>query len=290
MLDTLRSLEAQRPPNGGFEVVVVDNGSSDGTSDAVEERIATSPLRLTLLAEPREGPSPARNTGLTAASGEIVLFLGDDTAPASTELLEAHASLHSASRDHRLAIQGRVTWRPDQPISHLMEWLEAGFQFDFEKLQAGPISVLGAFYTAHISLNRQLLMESGEFDPRLRYLEDLELGLRLERLGMRLQYHPELLVFHDHPTTLPISLSRMRDVGRSAVVFRQIHPDWDIPVVKSPTGLRWLLLRWTTPLWRLLAHLRLPRRATELVWRALHLSAYAEGYRRGPPRPDSGPA
>src|SRR5256885_1303280 len=87
LLETLRSLEAQDPPERGFEVLVVDNGSSDGTPDAVRHLRESAGMKLELILEPGAGPARARNAGVAAASGELIMFLGDDTAPGAADLL-----------------------------------------------------------------------------------------------------------------------------------------------------------------------------------------------------------
>jgi glycosyltransferase involved in cell wall biosynthesis len=286
LLQTLGSLEGHRSPPSGFEVIVVDNGSTDGTTEAVRDLTASTEMPLRLVSEPRPGPSRARNAGVAAASGEILLFLGDDTTPASVDLLARHEQLHRERSDWRYAIQGKATWTPRRPISPLMEWLErSGFQFNFDQLTPGQVPPVGTFCTAHASIKRALFERSGEFDIRFPWaaVEDVELAVRFERLGIELDYRPELLVLHDHPTTLGSSLVRWQRIGRSAALLHRIEPGWEGPGLDRPHGWRWRLLRWTAPIWKLIARIRLPMSAQERVWRAVHLSAYAGGYRQGPP-------
>jgi glycosyltransferase involved in cell wall biosynthesis len=287
LLATLESLERQRAPEGGFEVVVVDNGSSDGSAAAVRELAGGSDLQLQVVEEPHGGPASARNRGVAASSGELILFLGDDTEPADPGLIASHVRLHRAAAKESYAVLGRVTWNPHQQVTPFMEWLvgRGGFQFSFNRLQAGPVSPVDAFWTAHVSLGRGLFDRAGGFDERFPYaaVEDVELGTRLERAGGVLDYHPELLVLHTHPTELSASVERFRRVGRSAALLHQIDPGWDRPELSEPSGPRWLLVRGTDPIWRALAAVGRPRRLRETAWRALHLSAYSRGYREGPP-------
>jgi glycosyltransferase involved in cell wall biosynthesis len=294
LLETLRALEAQRAPEGGFEVIVVDNGSEDGTRGAVDDLRASVGMALELVIEAEPGPARARNAGVAAASGDVLLFLGDDTAPAETDLLARHAQLHEEKPDPRHAIQGRATWTPRREVTQFMEWLDrTGLQFKFDQLAPGPVDPVGAFITAHVSLKRALFDESGGFDTRFPWaaIEDVELGLRLERIGMTLEYRPELLVLHDHPTTPANVMGRWDRVGRSAALLFEIHPDWDRPGLERPDDWRWRLVEWTYPLWRAGARVPLPRRAQEHTWRMAYLSSYARGFRRGIPPPNGvGPA
>lgn len=271
-LDRLAELP-ERPP-----VVVVDNGSSDGTPDLVRGRVAGFPVPLRLEAEPQPGPAAARNRGAAAAAGDLILFIGDDMEPADSGLVAGHAAAHGDAM--RLLVMGRATWNPARPISTFMRWLEhGGPQFDFDALARGPVP-LTQLCTANISLPRALLAEAGGFDERFRYaaLEDTELGVRLERLGATLRYDPDLRVLHDHPTTLADSLRRMRRVGASARLYNRLHPERPLAALPVPAGRSWRLLHGPRALGHLLRSERLPARLRERAWDELHLRAYAAGY------------
>jgi GT2 family glycosyltransferase len=288
LLRTLRALERQRDPGGGFEVVVVDNGSGDGSLEAAGEVASGSAVPIRAISEPRPGPAAARNAGVEAARGEVILFLGDDTEPSGDDLLGAHAALHAAAGDPGYGVLGRVVWSDRQEVTPLMAWLEGGFQFDYGSLSPGLVAPSRAFWTAHVSVARELFERSGGFDTRFPYaaVEDVELGRRLEELGGRLDYRPDLLVTHTHPIELDGSLERSRRVGRSAALLYELHPGWDDPGLARPEGAAWLALRSATPLWRALA--AAPAAGIrETGWRRLHQAAYARGFREGPP-PQSG--
>ena len=97
---TLAGLADQELGPVETEVIVVDNGSTDGTTAALEALVADFPLPLIALHEPTPGAGPARNTGLARARGDAVLFLGDDTRPAAPDLLRRHAELHDDAARH----------------------------------------------------------------------------------------------------------------------------------------------------------------------------------------------
>ena len=290
LIRTLRSLERQRRPDGDFEVVVADNGSGDGSPEAVRELADRSSLAVRLVEEPRPGPAAARNRGVEEARGDLILFLGDDTEAAGDDLIARHVELHEGGPDAGFAVLGLVTWSARQPVTPFMDWLErGGYQFAYGSLEDGRVSGTNAFWTAHVSLGRKLFERAGGFDERFPYaaVEDIELGARLERAGMVLEYHPELLVLHTHPTDLTASLERLRRVGRSAALLHEIDPGWDNPGLPRPGAVRSRLLRGSAPLWRGMAALGKPRRLRDLAWKALHVSAYARGFSQGPP---AGPA
>jgi glycosyltransferase involved in cell wall biosynthesis len=286
VLRTLSVLDRQRQPPGGAEVIVADDGSRDGTPAALVEAARNLSLPVTPLATAGSGPASARNRGAEAAQGEVLLFLGDDTEPAADSLLVRHSELHAASAGASQGVLGRVTWDPRVEITPLMRWLDrSGQQFDYGGLQPGPVSPSSYLYSSHVSLERTVFEGVGGFDERFPHaaVEDTELGTRLERAGVELEYHPELVVHHDHPTELAGSLERTARVGRSAALFHRLHPDLAHARVRRPQGARWQVYEASAPVLSRLPADRLPRPAADLCWTVMHRAAYARGYRLGPP-------
>ncbi|MCM0591480.1 MAG: glycosyltransferase family 2 protein [Gloeotrichia echinulata IR180] len=187
-----------------FEVVVVDNGSSDRTVQVVEER--THNPRLKYVFEPIIGLSVARNTGARIASGDILAYLDDD-AVASPGWLDV---LYSAyENNHKLAIAGgKVTLLWPQNIQP-PRWLSPGLAGNLGAYDLGNSTVYidkpnltprGLNY----SLRRRFLEEIGGFDPHLgrvgkNLLSNEELlmtELALQK-GWQVAYLPQALVAHN---------------------------------------------------------------------------------------------
>jgi GT2 family glycosyltransferase len=282
---TLDAFEGQEGGDTELEAIVIDNGSSDATVEQVRRRASESELPIRLLEQPDGGPAAARNAGAKAATGEILLFLGDDTEPADQGLLSAHLSLHAARPEPAYGVLGRITWNPHKPVTPFMRWLEnGGPQFHYCELEAGPVDAASYFYSSHASVKRSLFEQLGGFDERFptAAVEDTELGVRLADAGLELDYHPELLVLHDHPTTPAQSLRRSIAVGRSAALYNRLRPDRPHPGVQAPQGLAWSAVRAAAPLLGALARMPLPKELRERVWLAMTRSGYARGYRLGP--------
>jgi glycosyltransferase involved in cell wall biosynthesis len=281
---TLAGLEAQRLGDAEAEVIVVDNGSSDGTVGQVRERASGGAIPIRLLEQADGGPAAARNAGAAAAAGEVLLFLGDDTEPAEPSLLRAHLDLHAARPEATYGVLGRITWTPRAPVTPFMHWLEnGGPQFHYGELDAGVVDAASYFYSSHASLKRSIFERVGGFDVRFptAAVEDTELGVRLADTGLELDYRPELLVLHDHPTTPAQSLRRSIAVGRSAALYNRLHPDRPHPGVQAPSGLAWSAVQAAEPLLGLLARLPLPSGVRKRVWLAMTRAGYARGYRLG---------
>lgn len=282
---TLDALEAQQAGGAALEAIVIDNGSSDGTVEQVRRRATDSTFAIRLLEQPDGGPAAARNAGIKASAGELLLFLGDDTEPADETLLRAHLDLHSARPESTYGVLGRITWTPRKPVTPFMHWLEnGGPQFSYSALEPGPVDAASYFYSSHASLKRAVFEQVGGFDVRFptAAVEDTELGVRLAEAELELDYHPELLVLHDHPTTPEQSLRRSLAVGQSAALYNRLRPDRPHPGVQPPRGLAWSAVRAATPLLGALARLPLPKGIRERVWLAMTRAGYARGYRLGP--------
>ncbi len=274
---TLEALGRQRLDGAQAEVVVVDNGAL-----AEELPAQVGPIAVRSLSEPGVGVGLARNTALAAVAAEVVLFLGDDTPPASEGLLLAHVRLHRARPEPEYAVLGRIEWDPALEITDFMRWLSrAGFQNAFDGLDPGPVSATTTQFSSHASMKRSLLRRAGGFDERFPfYFEHVDLGIRLERAGIHLDYHPELLVHHDHPQTLAGFVQRMRDVGRAARVLRSRWPD-DAPREVQGPSWKWRLYPAADLFARGALRLPLPPRARERAWGVRLMRAYADGYTAG---------
>lgn len=281
---TLDALAGQRLEGPTAELLVVDDGSRDGTADAVEAMAPAYPLALRVVRGEARGASAARNLGLRAATADVALFLGDDTAPAGAGLLAGHAALHAQRPEPSYAVLGRVDWAPALTITPLMRWLDLHGQFAFAALAPGPAPP-EHFYTAHVSAKRAFLLDAGGFDERLPFLfEDADLGARLAAVGLELDYRPELVVHHDHAITLPAWIERQERAGRAGRRLRELRRSVDPRVVPEPAGWRWVAARILARLagapaseWR-----ALPAPLRDRLYSTVHAAAYSRGYRGAP--------
>ena len=231
---SIASFEAQDAAPGSFELVVVDDGCSDGTTEWLDAHAFTLPARV--LHKHNGGLASARNVGIAAARGRILLFVNDDTLAYPDlvrEHLRAHAELAAGG------LEASVLGTFEQPTKHLasalMRHLEgSGEVFRYHDMRAGEFYDHNRFWTCNVSVSAARVREAGAFDERFkRYgCEDIDLGLRLERLGLRVCYHPGARAQHEH--LLDFESLRRRQLSCSASFVHLFakhpseldHPDW----------------------------------------------------------------
>jgi glycosyltransferase involved in cell wall biosynthesis len=223
LMKCLHALFQQICSKSDFEIIVIDDGSTDQTESIVKGIVEEAPVTLKYIKQKNRGPAAARNTGIKNAQGKIVLFIGDDII-ATQSLLEEHLNWHRNYTDKNVAVLGYVTWSPELQCTPFMGWLEnGGPQFTFWKIKDWKkVDAREYFYTSNISLKRAFLLENnGYFDEEFPYAayEDIELGFRLKRKGMILKYNRSAIAYHYHYTSLKNACRRMIYLGESEKIL-----------------------------------------------------------------------
>jgi glycosyltransferase involved in cell wall biosynthesis len=208
----LASLRAQTLDRDRFEVVVVDDGSTDDTAAALERERESGELRLEVISGTGAGPADARNRGWRAARGELVAFTDDDC-EAATDWLER--GLAAWGGDALRIVQG-----PTMPIER-------------ERHRLGPfartrrIEAAGPWFeTCNIFYPRSLLERLDGFDERFAEAlgEDTDLGWRARELGGELVWAPDARVEHAVEEVEPAQLVRGALIGVDSVLAFDRHP------------------------------------------------------------------
>lgn len=234
----LLALEDQQWDSGtpidGYEVVVVDDGSTDGTVDWLTQSAAFPHVRL--LQQAHEGPAAARNLGVQQAKGDIIIFIDSDLV-VTPSFLQAHAATlaqHQAAHDGRVFTYGRVinTCNFDQPTAEPYKITDFSAAY---------------FATGNVAIARHWLEKAGLFDTQFQLYgwEDLELGVRLKALGLTLVKCPDAVGYHWHPPfaldQIPNLIDKEMQRGRMGVLFYQKHPSWNVRLMIQMTWLHRVL-------------------------------------------------
>ncbi len=227
-LDTLQevvpTLLAQDLPREQYELLICDSNSNDGTAEylaGVGARFAN----VRHLPGAYSGRAMARNAGITAARGEVVMF-NDADILASPDLLSRHLQRHQ-QRD-RLAVVGwEVQVRDLADYAYKRDHIAA--RGHLHPPSRKRLSWL-YFLTGNASVQRDDLLRVGGFDESFTGYghEDLELGYRLQKAGVQIVYEPRAVSYHCQDIPHQDQVQKMKLAGRSTVRFYRKHPDLQV--------------------------------------------------------------
>lgn len=187
---------AQQDHVAGWEVVVVDDGSTDGTDEAVRGWIGTVGIRARYLRQENAGPAAARNRGAAAARGDILIFIDDDIL-VGPEFVRHHVGAVAANPG--CWIVGRVVQSPQLASTPFGRFWNAVWESYHPIQGVRRLSEQEGLTAQHLSLPAQQFRMLGGFDEGFAgaSCEDMELGLRARRAGLVVLYDPSVVVVHD---------------------------------------------------------------------------------------------
>jgi glycosyltransferase involved in cell wall biosynthesis len=221
VLQSLETLFTQSVSPSVFEVIVVVDGSTDGTGDAL--RALRPQCRLRVIEQENRGLAGARNTGYRAAESDLVLFLDDDML-CDPGLIEAHLAAHETP--FPLAGFGALFLSQDSPQSLAAECFRREIGAFHLKRRRDPKTQWqpSECVFSNSSLPRRVLEELGGFDERFRMREDQEFGVRLFAAGVTPRYIDGATAYQYYNKT---SADLIRDAEAFAVA--DVHFGWKHP-------------------------------------------------------------
>jgi len=194
LVRVLSALARQQAPQGAFEVVVVCDGDRDGSAAACRALAPTLPYDLRILEQDTQGPASARNRGVHAANGELIVFLDDDVLPDPT-LVATHLAAHADQR--QLASIGPLLPPTDLALSLWGGWEERMLCRQYDDMVAGRWkATYRQFYTGNAAVRKDQILAAGGFDPSFKRAEDVELALRLSEQGTKFVFLPQARGWH----------------------------------------------------------------------------------------------
>jgi glycosyltransferase involved in cell wall biosynthesis len=258
-----------------IEVIVVSDGQDDDTDRLFDGHTQYAIRHTQYFSIPKSQQGVARNRGVEKATGEIVMFIGDDIF-LEPDACEVHLKVHENMQNEKFEMQndgsdsrtrtgdgisnfsfpilhsgsavlGYTEWDPSMEITPVMEWLDrTGWQFGYGFLKpyehrAIPKRMQHRFtYTSHISLPREIALKFPFREDVTMYgWEDIEWGWRLAQENIPLLYEPDAKAFHHHRMTPEDSLKRMETLGKSAALFESINHDLHL----MPKGMKRMAYR-----------------------------------------------
>src|SRR6266513_3809982 len=201
LADTLESFAAQSIPTNRYEVIVVDDGSKDSTPNVCRD--FASRMQLRYLHIENSGISAAKNTGILASRGKLLLFADDDDI-ADSHLLEEHLKAHEQHPEENVAVLGCTTWAPTLSVTPLMRYVTdiGRFLFAYGNLEDGQMLDFTYFWGGRSSCKQSFLARHGLFNRQFHFgSEDIELGYRLSKFGFRVVFHRAAISYMARPLT-----------------------------------------------------------------------------------------
>jgi glycosyltransferase involved in cell wall biosynthesis len=214
-----RVLEAcfdQTVADSAYEIVLVDDGSTDETQSVIETARGRAPCAFTVVTQANAGLARARNAGIARATGKRIIFIDDDVLPLPT-FIEEH--LRAAARHPRAIVRGGAieVENPDELPTPI--WSLRNYSGNY-------------FWTTNVSVQLATIRAVGGFDESFAEYgwEDIDVGLRLRAAGVRATFNPRALVFHVKPRPRAAVVEKMvaqaKAQARTAARLVCRHPNW----------------------------------------------------------------
>ena len=224
----VRTLESLRNPliSGGltYEILLIDNGSTDGTYELIDDFVRRDPEIWKYYSEPKKGLSNARNCGVKQARGEVIAFTDDDAIIDKNWLQALWRTF--ADKPDVIALQGRILLQEE--IKRLPPWADPDEMLFCTHYDPGTVPCYTeTLIGANMAFRKKAFEKYGLFDTRLGagasgFCEETEFCMRLKEAGEKIYYQPEALVFHEYDEerfTWEYWCKRMQQVAHSHAII-----------------------------------------------------------------------
>ncbi|MCL5960302.1 MAG: sugar transferase, partial [Chloroflexi bacterium] len=211
--ECLTALLAQTIPSASYEVIVVDDGSTDGTL----EMAASFPVQV--VSQAHQGPAAARNRGAALAKGKILLFTDADCQPEPNWLATMVSPLAS---DGVVGAKGRYSTKQKALVPRLVQ---AEYEAKYKRM--GKAKYVDFIDTYSAAYRKSVFLDNGAFDTNFpsASVEDQEFSFRLAERGYKMVFVPNATVVHRHNAHLGDYLRRKYGIGYWKAYLHGLHPN-----------------------------------------------------------------
>jgi lipopolysaccharide/colanic/teichoic acid biosynthesis glycosyltransferase/glycosyltransferase involved in cell wall biosynthesis len=227
----LDALAAQTVAPECYEIIVVDDGSTDGTAELIGDwRVAHPHIKLRLLRQANGGPAAARNHGAETARAPLLLFTDADCAPVRAWIAVISAPFQDPEV---IGVKGAYLTAQSSLVSR---FVQAEYEDRYDRMCDQPqIDFIDTYSAAY---RRSVFVENRGFDPALRICEDQEFSFRLAQKGYRLVFAPAARVSHLHDGNLGEYFHRKYSIGFWKALMIRWHPERMVQDSHTPQVLK----------------------------------------------------
>lgn len=206
----------QTVPEDAYEVVLVNDGSTDDTAATIERAKTRATCAFTVVDQPNSGLAKGRNAGIARATGERIIFIDDDVLPLPNFVAE-HLRSHEAHPSN-IVRGGAINVESFDDLPPPV-WSMKDYSGNY-------------FWTTNVSVPLATIRDIGAFNETFSEYgwEDIDVGLRLRARGVNASFNPRALVYHYKPRPRSGQIEKMilqsRAQARTAVMLARLHPHW----------------------------------------------------------------
>jgi len=206
--ECLDSLLYQTYPKDRYEIIVVNDGSTDGTEEILVEYQKKASCKFRWFAQENKGLSVARNTGIKNSEGEIICFTDDDCIADKDWIIE----LVNGYKDNGLgSVGGKI--RAYDAYTLIERYINERKLLNQERFFTPLVG-------ANTSYTRDIIVKTGFFDESFMSCEDVDFAIRVKIQGFESKYNPKAIVYHKHRATLKGLMKQQYNYGRG---YARLH-------------------------------------------------------------------